>query len=332
VLIVWSKVIRILVGSTLSALACATLVAQPVCNHDSSAAAALARLRAAMAHGRFIAYQPTSLQVVNGRPRQADAASIRADLALLRPRFDSLITYGAAHGAEAIPTIAASFGFRAVIVGVWNPFDAAELHAALAAAKDNPTLVAGLSLGNEMVFGRRTGFAELAALIAQVHVQAPRVPISTTEPFHMFYDRAASPLLGRLDFLLVNVHPIFQPWFRNAPDGNAAQFVVNVLAKLSDTYCGPILVKETGVPTAPQEAGYTEQRQSSFYGELRRRLPPSGTQAFAYFSAFDAPWRVRDANPIPGEHPAEAHWGLYDAQRRPKAVVAQLPLLNAPAP
>ena len=89
---------------------------------------------------------------------------------------------------------------------------------------------------------------------------------------------------------------------------------------------------QTGVPTAPQEAGYTEQRQSSFYEELRRRLPPSGTRAFAYFSAFDAPWRVRDANPIPGEHPAEAHWGLYDAQRRPKAVVAQLPLLDAPAP
>jgi len=325
-------VIRALFGSTLIALAGAALAAQPICNHDSSATAALARLRAAMAQGRFIAYQPTSLQVVNGRPTQADDAGIRADLAVLRPRFDSLITYGAAHGAEAVPVIAASLGFRAVIVGVWNPFDAAELHAALSAAKDNPTLVAGLSLGNEMVFGRRTGFAELAALIAQVHTQAPQVPISTTEPFHMFYARAALPLLGRLDFLLVNVHPIFQPWFRNAPDGNAAQFVVNVLAKLADAYCGPILIKETGVPTAPQGQGYTEQRQSSFYEELRRRLPASDSHAFAYFSAFDAPWRVHDANPVPGEHPAEAHWGLYDAERRPKAVVARLPLLKAAAP
>jgi hypothetical protein len=38
----------------------------------------------------------------------ADPESIRADLTVLRPRFDSLITYDAIHGAESIPAIAAA--------------------------------------------------------------------------------------------------------------------------------------------------------------------------------------------------------------------------------
>jgi exo-beta-1,3-glucanase (GH17 family) len=287
-----------------------------------------------MAQGRFITYQPTSLQVVNGRATHADPASIRADLRVLRPRFDSLITYGSINGAEAIPSIAASLGFRALIIGVWNPFDTTELNAALAAAKGSPDLIVGLSLGNEMVFSRRRTFAELAKLVDNVRAQAPHLPLSTTEPFHLFYEPAAAPLLERADFLLVIVHPIFQPWFRTAPDRDGAQFVVNVVSQLTESYCGPILVKETGVPTVPETSGFTETRQASFYVELHRRFSASPERAFAYFSAFDAPWRLHDVSAIPGQPPRleEAHFGLYDEGRQPKPVVAQLPLLRRQGP
>jgi hypothetical protein len=30
---------------------------------------------------------------------------------------------------------------------------------------------------------------------------------------------------------------------------------------------------------------------------------------------------------VPGAHPEEAHWGLYDAQREPKAAARALPAL-----
>jgi exo-beta-1,3-glucanase (GH17 family) len=317
-----------------SALASDAHAAGAICGSNLSGAPAMTRLRTAMAQGRFIAYQPTSLQIVNGQATHADPASIRADLQVLRPRFDSLITYGAINGAEAIPAIAASLGFRTMIIGIWNPFDAAELNAAIAAAKGNPTLVTGLSLGNEMTFSHRRTFTELAKLVDTVHAQVPQLPLATSEPFHMFYEPAAAPLLERADFLLVNVHPIFQPWFRAAPDGDAAQFVVNVVSKLADGYCGPILVRETGIPTAPATAGFTEKRQASFYDELHRRFPSTNGSAFAYFSAFDAPWRLHDESAIPGQRPKleEAHWGLYDARRQPKPVVAALTLLQHRGP
>jgi len=319
---------------TLAALALALLAplaaAQPVCERGAVAEAARARLGRLMRQGRFITYEPTSLQVVDGRTHDADPASIRADLEVLRAHFDALITYDAVHGAQAIPAIASALRFRALIIGVWDPADPAQLDAALTAARDYPQLVVGLSLGNESIFARRSSFAQMARAITSVRGRAPRLALSSTEPFHLYEKPAAAPLLGVMDFLLVNVHPVFQPWFRAATDATAAQFVVNVAADLAGHFCGPILVKETGVPTAPAGAGYGPERQAAFYAELRRRMPGTSARAFAYFSAFDAPWRAHDAGPVAGAvtGPEEAHWGLYDDERRPKPAALALPPIN----
>lgn len=301
--------------------------AAPTCNRDPAAHDALARLGAAMSHGRFAAYEPTSLRVVNGRVQPADLHSIRADLETLRPRFDALVTYDAVHGAQAIPGIAASLGFRALVIGVYDPTDAAQIAAALDAAGRYPRLIVGLSLGNELLFTQRTTAAALGATVASVRRRAPALALSTSEPFHIYQHPSSAALLGRLDFLLVNVHPVFQPWFRGASEATSAQFVVNVVSDLARLYCGPILVKETGIPTAPATAGFTPQRQAAFYAELRRRFPAGELRAFAYFAAFDEPWRALDASPTPGPHPEEAFWGLYDHDRRAKPAASELPKL-----
>ena len=316
--------------SPCAAAATAGAVAQPPCLLGPGAHAAVAHLREALAHARFIAYEPTSLRVVDGRVTDADAVSIRADLLQLRERFDALITYDAIHGAQQIPAIAAELKFRALTIGVWDPTDEAQVAAALDAARRFPQLIAGISLGNELLFAHRSDPARLIALIARVRARAPAVALSTTEPFHIYDDPAAAQVLARLDFVLLNVHPVFQPWFQDAPSSAAAQFVVNVVAKLAPRACGPLLVKETGVPTGPESAGFSEARQAAFYRELRRSFSPSTTQAFAYFAAFDAPWRAYDATGVPGApavHPEEAHWGLYDEARHPKAAARELTAL-----
>jgi exo-beta-1,3-glucanase (GH17 family) len=319
----------ILLGQCAAAEA-AGAAAPPTCLAGPGARPAVAHLREALAHARFIAYQPTSLRVVDGRVTDADPAGIRADLVGLRERFDALITYDAIHGAQQIPALAAELKFRALIIGVWDPTDEAQVAAALDAARRFPQLIAGISLGNELLFAHRSDPARLSALIARIRARAPAVAFSTTEPFHIYDDPAAAQVLERLDFVLLNVHPIFQPWFKDAPSSAAAQFVVNVVAKLAPRACGPLLVKETGVPTGPESAGFSEPRQADFYRELRRIFPPGATQAFAYFAAYDAPWRAYDATGVPGSpavHPEEAHWGLYDETRRPKTAARELPPL-----
>lgn len=306
----------------------------PSCRHDDAGRAALARLRVALVSARFITYEPTAIRVLDGRVSSADAASIRADLTVLRPQFDALATYDAVHGAQQIPAIATALGYHALIIGVWNPFDEAETEAALAVARRYPQLVVGVSLGNELLFGRRTDAARLARRLAELHAREPQLLLTTSEPFHVYTEAAGEPLLGQLDFLLPNVHPVFQPWFHGAAAATSAQFVVNVVGALAAHFCGPILVKETGVPTAPPGGDFSEAAQADFYAELRRRFPPAPDRAFAYFAAFDAPWRARDVTPVGPAHPEEAYWGLFDAQRRAKAAARQLPplVISPPVP
>ncbi len=311
-----------------SALALPALMARTRAN-AAARYADTALLQSVMASGRFVAYQPTALKAINGKLTQADDASIRADLEVLRPWFDGLITYGATNGNERVPDVAASLGFRAVIMGVWDPSDVNEVANALAAWKRNPSIVAGLSLGNEIVFGKRGSWRDLLGFLDTVRVQAPGLPLTISEPFAEYLDDIANakPLLHASDFLLVNIHPVFEPWFKSGTADNWTDFVVRVVARLRAVYPRPILVKETGVPTGPASAGFSEDAQRAFYHLLAQRLPPSKKRAFAYFSAFDEPWRTGDFNPIPGAHPEEAYWGVFTETRSPKRVMADLPTL-----
>lgn len=317
---------RLALVTLISVLVCPTAAAAAACpnRQDRPASASVKAIRQVMATGRFVAYQPTSLQVINGRLTQADAASIREDLQVLRPRFDGLITYGATNGAEKIPDIAAELGFRAVIMGIWDVREAADLNNVIAAARRQPQLVTGVSIGNERIFSNEIGFDELTRTLAKVRKLAPQLAISTSEPFHMFLKPEAAPLLRELDLMLAIIHPVHQPWFKSAPVANSADFVGNVLRDLSAVYCGPVLVKETGVPTAPAASGLSPGLQADFYRALAKRVPATAASAFAYFSAFDAPWRVHDALAVAGYFPEEAHWGLYTEKREAKPVIGAI--------
>lgn len=308
----------------------APALAAPVCAERKEAAPALARLQDAMEKGRFVAYQPTELRIWDGVPTRASEASIRDDLKALRPWFDGLVTYGAHSGGERVPAIAEELGYRAIVIGIWNPSDEREVAAALAAWRAHPRLVAGVSIGNEMVFGRRGTWDDYAKAIAALRARAPELPVTVTEPFAVFLDDpAAAPVLAELDFLAANVHPVFEPWFADAPPFNWADFVVKAAARLGDeAFCGSVLVKETGVPTAPEAEGFSKEYQAAFYSELMAQFPPSRRLAFAWFSAFDAPWRAYDETPVPGTHPEEAHWGLFKEDRTPKPVMEFAPRLQ----
>jgi exo-beta-1,3-glucanase (GH17 family) len=297
-------------------------VAQPVCPTRPTPVG-VARIQDVMATGRFIAYQPSQLHVIDGKPTPVSDADIEADLRVLRGRFDGLITYGAHSGAERVPDVAAKLGYRAVIMGIWDVVDRAERANVVAAGRRAP-IVAGVSVGNEVVLGKRGSFADLTAALRDLRQALPHAAITTTEPFHLLLEPSARSVLRDPDVMLANIHPIFEPWFKDAPEANAAEFVGNVARDLGQVYCGPILVKETGVPTAPVGRGFTPARQAGFYRELQKQFHPSAARAFAYFSAFDAPWRVNDVHPVPGHHPEEAHWGLYDENRRPKSVIDEI--------
>ena len=292
---------------------------------SAHAAAGALRLEDALAAVRFVAYTPRGFDPGAGGPPPGPDA-LRADLALLRPRFDGLVTYSCANGLDALPRLAREAGFRAVVLGVWSPGDAAELGRALDAARAEPDVVVALALGNEGLFFHRYDAAALAAAFARARRERPGLALATSEPFSLYLDAARAESLPRQDLLLPNVHPVDQPWFGSAPPQAAVEFVTEVVAELEARFALPVLVKETGLPSGPREAGFDPAAQAAFWSALARRLPPTHAHAFAWFEAFDGPWKpARSPDPSPAKRAREAHWGMFDAQGRPKLVLEQLP-------
>ena len=287
-----------------------------------------ARLRRAMHHGRFVSYQPTAIRAVNGKLSDADDQSIAEDLVALRPWFDGLITYSAANGAERVPDIASKLGYRAVVLGIFDIGSAAEIESALAAIRRNRQIVVGCVVGNETILAGRGNWRDVSVAIAKVRAETD-VAVSTTEPFAQYLDQKESALaLSNMDFMTVNIHPIFEPWFRSGTPANWTEFVSTVCDRLAARYRGPILVKETGVPSGPTASGFNETMQHDFWRSLEKRMPAVPSRAFSYFTAFDSPWRAFDATPVSGPRPEEAHWGLFTEARAPKIVMTDLPRLS----
>lgn len=278
-----------------------------------------------LARHRFVAYVPRSFSIRDGQPQAATRAGIREDLRRLRPHFSGLITYGQGNGQDAIAGIAVEAGFDALFLGIWDPTDTAELDAAIALAQRHPQQIVGLVLGNEGLFWKRYSARDLEAATSHVRARAPNLALGSSEPFAVYLDSPDAAALLALDLLLPNIHPRFEPWFDPANTEQAATFVVEVLERLRARGGKPVLIKETGLPSAPAEQGFTEDRQAEFWSRLAARIPPSPTQNLAWFEAFDSPWKPRELQDEFGRLEAsEAHWGLFRHDGTPKPAVRAL--------
>ena len=228
------------------------------------------RLRNALREVRFVAYTPTDFAVVDGRPKSASVARIGQDLARLRPDFQGLITYSCANGVEQAPAVAARLGYRALILGVWDPTSKTEVDAAVALARRYPSLVVGISLGNETLLAKRLSWPILRRALEQLRVALPEVAVTTSEPFYYYLLDDTPGFLDAQDFLLPSIHPLYQPWFQASTVATDVDFVVEVLGKLAARTDKPILVKETGLPSGPRDLGFTPDYQARFWRPVER--------------------------------------------------------------
>lgn len=319
---------RIIISLILSFFITSSALAADLCVAHKAAGPRLMQLETAMANDRFIAYNPSQLKIIDGMITKASADSIRTDLKGLRPYFNGLITYSARDGNEHVADIAAELGYKALIIGLWTPSDPEEIRNAIHMAKAHPDLVVGMSLGNELILGKRSTWKQLGQYLTLMRSRIPDMPLTVTEPFAQFLDSDSADVRASLDFMLVNVHPIFEDWFATAGPDNWADFVVKVTGKLADKFCGPIIIKETGVPSGPADKGFTPDKQAAFWKAIQVQMKPSKSATYAWFSAYDAPWRLSDFNPMGGNHPEEAYWGLFTDTRAPKPVVDVVPKLK----
>jgi len=248
---------------------------------------------------RWIAFAPTNYNPPDKLP---SASSIREDMRTLRSaRFDGLITYGAQ--LTAVVAIAQEEGFRAVLIGVWDPGSPEELRLAKESAR-NP-IVAGIIVGNEgLMFGRYNAETLRRAMVEMR--QATGKPVSTTEVVEYFYTR--QDLVEWSDFLTVNAHPYFHG---HRDPTRAVDWTLGAWDRLRrHVPMKPILLKEVGLPTKGDSEN-SEEVQREYY----RQLLTTTDVSFTFFEAFDALFK---------DGPLEKSWGLFRADRSPKPAATLL--------
>lgn len=279
---------------------------------------------------RFMAYTPSQFRVLHGKPIPATTQSIAADLQVLRPYADGLITYSTANGLADIVGLAHQAGFHAVILGIWSPVDTGEVTTAIALARQYPQLVRAIVVGNEGLFWKRYSWRDVQQTIQHIRREVPAVMLTTSEPMVSYLGSPAQLGCEHQDFLLPNIHPIFEPWFRPASVSQATEFVVAIERRLYALCKKFVLIKETGVPSEPSEAGYSPAMQSAFWHDLLQKMRSEAHASLAYFEAFDAPWKIEEIARDSGRRDTrEAAWGWFSTSRQPKAVVEVLPPLRA---
>jgi exo-beta-1,3-glucanase (GH17 family) len=261
--------------------------------------------------------------VVSGQTKPASAEGIAADLKLLRPDFDSLITYSCSNGLEHVPAAAKKLKYLAVIIGIWDPKSEIEIRNAIRLAKEHTGLIIAISIGNEGIYAEQYAPEDVEKTRLRLKKELPLVSLTTSEPFFLYLKPEYFDFFNRMDLLLPNIHPTFETWFHPSDAGNGAAFVLNVAGKLQSRYPKPLIVKETGLPSGPAQAGFTEAHQSAFWAELLKQSAPSETRAVSCFEAFDAPWKPAVISGyFPGsDHIQEAYWGFFTAEGKSKPVV-----------
>jgi exo-beta-1,3-glucanase (GH17 family) len=279
---------------------------------------------------RFIAYTPSGFAISAGKVTAAGKSGIRNDLTLLRPFFDGLITYSATSGLEAIPQIAHELGFRAVILGIWDPTSETEIRNVVQAVKKYPQLIAAVIVGNEGLYSKRYQMQDVQATMRRLKKEFPRLALTTSEPFYLYFKTEYSQFFNGHDLLMPNIHPVFEKWFTPENPAQGVDMVIEVVGKFKSNFNKPLLVKETGMPgsstrNGSPKDGFSQKQQAQFWSDLLQRFPYSSNQSLACFEAFDAPWKPMEMGRIlPGDHSKEAFWGFFTQDYKKKQVVDRL--------
>ena len=274
---------------------------------------------------RFVAYTPSEFSVLHGKPIPATPDSIAEDLQVLRPYVDGLITYSVANGLADVVELADKAGFRAIILGIWSPTDKNEVAMAVTLARHYPKIVRAIVVGNEGLFWKRYTWQDVEKTIKQIRRDVPHVAVTTSEPMVSYLGSPARLGCEGQDFLLPNIHPVFESWFHPESVTQATEFVIDIAKRLYGLCNKIVLIKETGVPSEPSHAGYSPATQRAFWRDLMHKMRTEPHASLALFEAFDAPWKIEEIARGSGRRDErEAAWGWFTTSRKPKAVVEVL--------
>jgi exo-beta-1,3-glucanase (GH17 family) len=229
--------------------------------------------------------------------------SIKADLHILKKAgFNGVITFGAEKSLDQIPEVAKEIGFEGVIMGIWAPDSHEEVESAIAAKN----YVDGYCVGH-MGLNKNYNLEILKTAMAKIKKRT-QLPVTTTEGIDVYYNE--SPLIQLSDWIF----PDSRIYWQNENIDHLKQLYKTLLKdyeRLIGLSEKPVLLKIVGFPTMGSGKASEKNQAELFKLLLQNAGHPYERLRFAYFEAFDQPWKTW--------HTVEAHWGVFKNDRSPKA-------------
>ena len=239
-----------------------------------------------------------------------------ADLALLAQRFECIRTYSVT-GLEALPELARKHGLK-LILGAWvssNPLDTQiEIDGLISSANANPDVVRAVIVGNEALLRKEVTGAQLVKLIEAVKSQV-RQPVTYADVWEFWHQYPE--VAPAVDFLTIHL----LPYWEDQPMGidEALAHVGKIRQAFGEQYAPKgILIGETGWPSEGRQRETALPSRINEARFIRGFVQMAEHKGWDYnlIEAFDQPWKRESEGAVGG------YWGLFDADRQDKGVLA----------
>ena len=271
------------------------------------------------------------------RPGGAEpsAAQIAEDLGIIARHWGLVRTYGASGPTPEtiLRTIREQGLDLKVMLGVWiaPPSEpdaarenAAEIAAGIRLANAYPDVVAAVAVGNETQVHWSAHRSPVAGVIAAVREVRAAVaqPVTSADDFNYWNKPESRELAAELDFIAMHAHPL---WNGKQLDEGLA-WVREQIAAVAELHPDrPIVLAETGWATSVADHGEQAELIKGAPGEAEQKVFMDAVRAWSKAAGRTVMWfEVFDENWKGGDDPAEVekHWGVYRADRTPKAWAA----------
>jgi exo-beta-1,3-glucanase (GH17 family) len=239
------------------------------------------------------------------------AEQISEDLAQLAKISDCVRTYSIDHGLDQIPALAAKAGLK-VIQGIWlssnRQKNAVQIATGIRLAKENPSTIIALVVGNEVLLRGEMSQSDLAATIRSVKAQVT-VPVTYADVWE-FWLRYRE-IYEAVDFVTIHILPYWEDFPIRAK--YAAAHVEAIRHRMEVAFPGKeILIGETGWPSAGRMRDAALPSRTNQARVVSEILDLAKRENFRVnlIEAYDQPWKRELEGTMGG------YWGLFDSVHR----------------
>ncbi len=237
---------------------------------------------------------------------------IVSDLQTLAKITNCVRTYSVSQGLDYVPAAAKEAGLT-VYLGVWigwtDKDNLKEIDLATKVANAYPNTVKGIIIGNEVLLRQEQDEATLKRYLQRARKQT-KLPLTYADVWEFWLRH---PMLeDDVDFVTVHVLPYWEDNPVSAANGTA--HAKGVMARLKQAFNKPLLIGETGWPSAGRQRNTSAPGNVNQARYIREFITTAEAEGWQYniIEAIDQPWkRILEGT-------VGAFWGLYDKNLQAK--------------